>query len=173
MLDLQALLQTLTANGTPVVIVAVGIPMPGPAQMLTAPMGTGQVTLAAASVTAPGVGTPPPPAPPAPPVAPGATAGQPSGRQTPLQRLRADEQRNGQQRRQPKEWGKLLKMSARELDRALKASAIPHEVEQDGRGHGARLIKTADLRTYLETMAAVAAGRMDAPAWYTEVRPTS
>lgn len=170
MLDLQALLQTLAASSTPVVIIAVGVPTPALAQVTTPPMGTGQVTPVAAPVTAPGVGTPPPPAPP---VAPGATAGQPSGRQTPLQRLRADEQRNGQQRRQPKEWGKLLKMSARELERALKANAIPHEVTQYGRGHGARLIKTADLRTYLETVVAVAAGRMDAPAWYTEVRPTS
>lgn len=169
MLDLQALLQTLSASGTPVVIIAVGVPMPTLAQMTTPPMGTGQVTPVAAPVTAPGVGTPPPPTPVVAPVAPG---GQPSGRQTPLQRLRADEQRNGQQKRQAKEWAPLLKISARELERAMKEDAITHEVTTFGRGHGARLISTAAMRDYLEEVDAVEHGRRPPREWYAKVRPS-
>lgn len=87
-----------------------------------------------------------------------------------LDRLQQLREQRGNVALKPKEWSQITRISARELRRAICAGAVPHEAKEDGRDHGAKLITVEAMLGYLATVFAVERGRMDAPAWWAEVR---
>lgn len=87
-----------------------------------------------------------------------------------LDRLQQLLKQRGNVALKPKEWSQITRISVRELRRAICAGAMPHEAKEDGRDHGAKLITVEVMLGYLATVFAVERGRMDAPAWWPEVR---
>jgi hypothetical protein len=70
----------------------------------------------------------------------------------------------------PREWSAITGLSARELRRAIAADALPHAEKEDGRDHGARVVTTEAMLTYLTTVLAVERGHVSAPSWWDAVR---
>lgn len=169
MLHIQTFLQSLIANGTPVIIIAAGLPgASGVMQVVTsdevpevpAPLDAAEAETAVASSEEP----------PAKPAVTGSLTVPVPADLTPLERLKNHTRRNGSQTLKLKEWATLLGVSNRELGRAVQENAVSHEKQDYGRGHGAWLVTTSALQKYLEIIHAVERGDMPPPAWFSKVR---
>lgn len=68
------------------------------------------------------------------------------------------------------DWSKKLGISLKELRRAVKAGALPHEEKPDGRDNGAHTVTIGVMETYLKVINAVEAGAEEPPAWWNDVR---
>ena len=71
----------------------------------------------------------------------------------------------------PRDWRSYVRLSERELHRAIDHGALSAVPKGDGRDHAAMTISTAQMEAYLLTVAAVERGDMEPPSWWDAVRP--
>ena len=103
--------------------------------------------------------------------APRSPVGSEAGlRPTALQRVRQLRTTQPDLTLKPREWSALLGVSAREINRAIDAGALPFTAKDDGRDHGAKLVHIDHMEAFLATVEAIERGSMDPTAWWTDVR---
>lgn len=98
-----------------------------------------------------------------------APAESPAVAGTPLEIVRRERRERPHRLLKTPEWASLLRTSARMLNRAIKAGALPYEVKSDGRDHGAIVIRPEVLEAFLATAEAVERGKCDPPEWWNRV----
>jgi hypothetical protein len=79
-----------------------------------------------------------------------------------LQRVRRE---NGLVSMKPKEWASLLGTSVAALERAMAAGDLESTRKEDGRDHGARLVRCDHLLAHFALLDAVERGVVAAPTW--------
>jgi len=97
-----------------------------------------------------------------------ATAAAP---QTPLARVAAVRAEHGNDAAlKLREWNEEVRISIRELRRAIKSGALTAGRKPDGRDNKALTVTVGEMEAYLRTVDAVERGLMERPVWWTEVR---
>lgn len=89
---------------------------------------------------------------------------------TPLTRARQIAEATPDRAMNARSWAREIGYSERELGRARRAGAIPHQRRGLTRGHNGLQIAAADLVCYLELVGAIESGEEAAPRWYATVR---
>lgn len=89
---------------------------------------------------------------------------------TPLARARQIAEATPDRAMPARGWAREIGYSERELGRARRAGAIPHQRRGLTRGHNGLQIAAVDLVRYLELVEAVEMGEQAAPRWYAKVR---
>jgi hypothetical protein len=67
-------------------------------------------------------------------------------------------------------WAEELGIPRKELTRAVKVGAMPHDTKLDGRDNKAHTVTVGVMENYLKTVSAVEAGLEEPPVWWKEVR---
>ena len=69
-----------------------------------------------------------------------------------------------------RDWSRELGISLKELRRAVRSGALPHEAKPDGRDNKAHTVTAGVMERYLKTVDAVEAELQEAPTWWSDVR---
>lgn len=69
-----------------------------------------------------------------------------------------------------RDWAREVGISRKELHRAVRAGAMPHETKPDGRDNKAHTVTVGVMENYLKVVSAVEAGLEEPPTWWKEVR---
>lgn len=72
----------------------------------------------------------------------------------------------------PREWSRIVGLSEREIERAIRHRAVSSSAKGGGRDHAALTVSINAMETYLATVRAVEGHKMTAPPWWDLVRAT-
>ena len=70
----------------------------------------------------------------------------------------------------PREWSRIVGLSEREIERAIRHGAVPSSTKGGGRDHAALTVSIKAMEAYLATVEAVEGHTVAAPPWWDLVR---